>query len=73
MKLLLAVALAVAIMVPIRASAASAWVLKIPRFSPCCASGVVAGPFATSRECEVALFQQSYQQGVTYNCQIIFY
>lgn len=72
MKLLLPLALAIALLVPVRAQAAQEWVLEFTHYSPYYTE-VVAGPFDTSRECYAVLYQESYVPGGGYSCRSIYY
>jgi hypothetical protein len=72
LKLLLALLIATAMLVPIRASAATEWMLEFTTYNPY-STQVVAGPFGTSSECYAVLNQESYVQGGSYSCRIIYY
>jgi hypothetical protein len=72
MKLLLAFALALGLLAPIRASAAEAYMLNYIHYSPY-SKTAVAGPFDTLSECMTVEAQQTYVSGGGYECDLFFY
>lgn len=71
MKLLLAFALTLGLLAPIRASAAEEYILVFTTFNPYSVQ-TVGGPFATSQECYAVLYQNSYIPGGAYSCRMIY-
>lgn len=71
MKLLIALSLAIALLVPMRAQAATEYILVFTTYMPYSRT-VVGGPFQTYQECSAILNQESYVSGGGYSCQTIY-
>jgi hypothetical protein len=71
MKLLLAFALTLGLLAPIRVAAATEYMLYFVHYLPY-SKTPVAGPFATYSECAAVLGQSSPVQGGGYECDTIF-
>jgi hypothetical protein len=71
MKLLLAFAFTLGLLAPIKASAATEYMLVYTNYNPYYTE-TVAGPFETSRECYAVMNQNSYRPGGMYSCNSIY-
>jgi hypothetical protein len=71
MKLLIAIALAFSVLMPLRASAATEYVLIYTNYNPYWTE-VVGGPFSSWQECNAILVQEGYHPGGGYSCRTIF-
>ena len=71
MKLLLAFAFTLGLLAPIKASAATEYVLIWTNYNRYYTQ-TVAGPFATNQECYAVLNQNSYRPGGMYSCNMIY-
>lgn len=69
MKLLLALAIAAALIVPVKAQAATEYVLIWTNYNPFYTE-VVAGPFESWSECSRMQVAEGYHPGGGYSCRI---
>ena len=71
LKLLLGLVIATAMLLPVRADAATEYLLIWTNYNPYYTQ-TVGGPFATLQECQQVLSQNSYQPGGAYSCRMIY-
>lgn len=71
MKILLACALAIGLLAPIKAQAATEYVLVFTLTHSPYTRTVVGGPFTTYDECSAILRQEGFTTEGMYSCQVI--
>lgn len=70
-RYLIALAAIAALAIPVRALAATEYILVYTNYNPYYTE-TVGGPFETSQECYAVLNANSYRPGGSYSCRMIF-